>query len=217
MQGTEIKGKRREELHDKIKNLKLINRHFVLEPRDISILQDGDNAVIIFDQIFSVTGNNTFQGFYNKLILEKINQKWYVVDDVTPSGTTDPKTVLAKNTPQERKETGNIDQQQIQKVVKKWLISWQSGDMAAYRNCYAQNFQSKDMNLDKWIDHKTQVRQNSKNIKISIERLKISANGENATATFIQHYTSSTLKSKGQKSLHLKKTGKEWKIHREIM
>ena len=217
MQGTEIKGKRREELHDKIKNLKLINRHFVLEPRDISILQDGDNAVIIFDQIFSVTGNNTFQGFYNKLILEKINQKWYVVDDVTPSGTTDPKTVLAKNTPQERKETGNIDQQQIQKVVKKWLISWQSGDMAAYRNCYAQNFQSKDMNLDKWIDHKTQDRQNSKNIKISIERLKISANGENATATFIQHYTSSTLKSKGQKSLHLKKTGKEWKIHREIM
>ena len=217
MQGTEIKGKRREELHDKIKNLKLINRHFVLEPRDISILQDGDNAVIIFDQIFSVTGNNTFQGFYNKLILEKINQKWYVVDDVTPSGTTDPKTVLAKNTPQERKETGNIDQQQIQKVVNKWLSSWQSGDMAAYRNCYAQNFQSKDMNLDKWIDHKTQVRQNSKNIKISIERLKISANGENATATFIQHYTSSTLKSKGQKSLHLKKTGKEWKIHREIM
>ena len=37
MKGSEIKGKRREELHDKIKNLKFINKHFVLQPRDISI------------------------------------------------------------------------------------------------------------------------------------------------------------------------------------
>ena len=216
-QGTEIKGKRREELHDKIKNLNLINRHFVLEPRDISILQDGNNAVIIFDQIFSVTGNNTFQGFYNKLILEKINQKWYVVDDATPSSTTDDKIILAKNKPKELKETGNTDQKEIQKAVKKWLISWQSGDMATYRNCYAHNFQSKDMNLDEWIEHKTQVRHNSKNIKISIDKLKISVSGENATAAFIQYYASSSLKSKGQKTLNLKKTGREWKIYRETM
>ena len=110
MQGTEIKGKRREELHEKIKNLKLINRHFILEPRDISILQDGHNAVIIFDQIFSVAGNNTFQGFYNKLILEKINHKWYVIDDATPSGTTDDAIALAKNKQKETKETGNVHQ-----------------------------------------------------------------------------------------------------------
>ncbi|MGB5217793.1 MAG: hypothetical protein WBN66_05800, partial [Smithella sp.] len=217
MQGTEIKGKKREELHDKIKNLKLINRHFVLEPRDVSILQDGHNAVIIFDQIFSVADNNTFQGFYNKLILEKINQNWYVVDDATPSGTTDDKIALAKNKTKELKETGNIDQEDIQKVVKNWLISWQSGDMTAYRNCYAHDFQSKDMNLNEWIGHKTRVRQNSKNIKISIDKLKIAASGENATATFVQNYVSSALKSKGQKTLNLKKTGKEWKIYREVM
>ena len=53
-EGAEIKGKRREELHDKIKNLKFLNKHFVLQPRDISILQEGNNAVIIFDQIFAV-------------------------------------------------------------------------------------------------------------------------------------------------------------------
>ncbi len=217
MQGTEIKGKRREELHDKIKNLKVINRHFVLEPKDISILQDGNNAVIIFDQIFSVAGNNTFQGFYNKLILEKINHQWYVIDDVTPSGATDNTLALTKNKPKEMKETVNIDQKEIQKVVQKWLISWQSGNMTAYRNCYAHDFQSKDMNLDAWVAHKVQVRQNSKNIKISMDKLKISASGEKATATFIQNYTSSSLKSKGQKTLHLKKTGKEWKIYRESM
>jgi len=46
LQGSEIKGDRREALINKIKSIKRINKHFVLQPRDISILKQDNNAVI---------------------------------------------------------------------------------------------------------------------------------------------------------------------------
>jgi len=217
MKGSEIKGKRREDLHNKIKNLKFLNKHFVLQPRDISILQENNNAVIIFDQIFSVNDNNSFQGFYNKLILEKINNKWYVVDDATTSGATGKHLALAKSNQKEFNNSGGNSQKDIQILVNKWLTSWGAGDVETYRTCYAPDFRSKEMNLDAWISHKSDVRQKSGNINIRIDKLKISANGDTATALFIQHYSSSILKSKGKKTLELKKIGDEWKIYREIM
>jgi hypothetical protein len=73
------------------------------------------------------------------------------------------------------------------------------------------------MKLDEWISYKTNVRNKSKNIKISIDNLKISTDGDNAKAVFTQTYSSSTLKDKGKKTLELKKVGKEWKIYKEIM
>jgi murein L,D-transpeptidase YafK len=216
MEGSEIKGKRREELHDKIKNLKFLNKHFVLQPRDISILQEDDNAVIIFDQIFAVNNNNSFQGFYNKLILEKLNNKWYVVDDATPPGATGRHLAMA-GSKQKEATTDHTTQKEILNLITKWLTSWKSGDMKTYRDCYASDFQSKEMNLDDWISHKSQVRQNSENINIRIDQLKIFADGDTAKAFFIQHYSSSILKSKGKKTLELKKIGEEWKIFREII
>ena len=89
--------------------------------------------------------------------------------------------------------------------------------METYRACYEQNFQSREMNLDAWILHKSNVRQKSGDINIRIDNLQISVHGDTATASFAQHYSSSMLKSKGKKTLEMKKIGTEWKIYREIM
>ena len=213
LQGSEIKGQRREELNNKVKYSKNLNRHFILQPRDISILQEDNNAVVIFDQIFAVN-NNSFQGFYNKLILEKINNKWYVVDDATvPSG---PGKQLAQvnNT---QKEIKSISKEDIRNLVKKWATSWESGNMKTYRGCYAFNFQSKGMNLDSWVSHKADVRKNSKNINIRVDDLQISEDANIATAVFTQYYSSSILSSKSKKKLELRKINNEWKIYREII
>jgi murein L,D-transpeptidase YafK len=213
MHGSEIKGKRRQELYKKIGQMKFSNRHFAMEPRDISILQEGSNAVIIFDQIYAVNDNN-FQGFYNKLILEKTDNKWYIVDDATTPNIAARKLARVEI---EQKDTDQSDHKEIRNLVNKWLTGWKSGDMKIYRECYASDFQSREMGLDAWIAHKTNVRETSKNIKISIENLVISANEDSAKATFTQHYSSSRLMSKGKKTLELKKIGDEWKIYREIM
>jgi murein L,D-transpeptidase YafK len=214
LQGSEIKGQRREELNNKVKYSKNLNRHFILQPRDISILQEDNNAVIIFDQIFAVN-NNSFQGFYNKLILEKINNKWYVVDNATaPSGSGKQLAQVNKNT---QKETKSISKEDIRNLVKKWVTSWQSGNMKTYRDCYASNFQSKGMNLDAWISHKADVRKNSKNINIRVDDLQISEDANIATAVFTQYYSSSIINSKSKKKLELRKINNEWKIYREII
>ena len=89
--------------------------------------------------------------------------------------------------------------------------------MKTYRSCYASDFQSKGMNLDAWISYKTNVRQKSKNINISIDNLQISADENTATAVFTQSYSSSILKDSGKKKLELRKINDEWKIYREIM
>lgn len=210
LRGAEIKGERRRDLNEKINQAKSLGPHFLLQPRDISILHDDGNAVIMFDQIYAVSSaKNYFYGFYNKLFLEKINGKWYIIDDAGEK--TAP--------PVERAESKALSpEQEVRKLIQQWLGSWQSGNMAVYRRCYDEkDFQSRGMNLDDWIAHKTSVRRKSNDIKISIADLKISAGKNKAVASFTQSYRSSVMRSKGKKTLELKKIGNEWKITREIM
>ena len=73
------------------------------------------------------------------------------------------------------------------------------------------------MNLDAWVSHKADVRQNSKNINIRIDNMQISADANIATAVFTQYYRSSIINSKSKKKLELRKINNEWKIYREII
>jgi hypothetical protein len=115
-------------------------------------------------------------------------------------------------------KTKSIPENDVRILITKWLASWRSGDMKTYRSCYDEtNFQSKGMKLDAWISSKTDVYKKSKNIKINIDHLQISADANTAKAVFTQNYQSSIFKYKGKKTLELKKIGNEWKIYKEFM
>ena len=116
-----------------------------------------------------------------------------------------------------QKELNDIDEVAVQNLIDRWLTKWKSGDMQTYRSLYASDFKSKGMNLDAWISYKTNVRQKSENITISIDKLQISENENIATAVFTQHYSSSIFNDSGKKTLKLRKINDEWKIYREIM
>ncbi len=105
----------------------------------------------------------------------------------------------------------------VKTLIDRWMASWRSGDMGTYRHCYASDFRSKEKDLNAWIAHKTSVFRNSKNIVITIDDLKITVDGQMATAVFIQNYSSSAIKTSGKKTLELKKMDNEWKIYKEIM
>jgi len=105
----------------------------------------------------------------------------------------------------------------VQNLVTKWLNSWQSGDLETYRSCYAADFKSQRMNLDAWVSHKDKIFKKSKNINISIDKLRISIVDNNATVIFTQRYSSSIFQDSGEKKLEFKKVNDEWKIYREIM
>ncbi|MEN6374502.1 MAG: L,D-transpeptidase [Smithella sp.] len=254
--GAEIKGKKREEFFRRFKSLRTLNDHFSLQPRDVSILRQENTAVILFDLVLAVNNDNSFQGSYNKLTLERVNNRWYIVDEsaiatpiatatktatastnaavVLPRGTNVPKiqttidnnlktAANAKNSvnaaansknDSDIKTNSNGD---ITALVNKWAASWKSGDMKRFRNCYAASFKARGMNLNAWVDHKNNVRKNSKNINVRIDNLRVTVDSTTATASFTQIYSSSILKSKSSKKLELKKINGEWKITREII
>jgi hypothetical protein len=147
LHGSEIKGKRREALISKIKSIIHLNKHFVLQPRDVFILKQDNNAVIMFDQIVAVNSDNSFHGSYNKLFLEKINNKWYIIDEVTTPSTPDKKLAQIDIDSQQGLSKSSAGEP-VRDLITKWVNSWKSGDMKNYRSCYAANFQSKEMNLN---------------------------------------------------------------------
>lgn len=107
-------------------------------------------------------------------------------------------------------------QQAVAGLVERWLVSWKTGDMDTYWRCYAEDFKSKNMNLSSWVAHKIDIRSRSRNIDIRIENLRITADDASATASFIQHYSSSIQKDRIFKKLEIKKIDGAWKIIREI-
>jgi len=209
----QIKGKKREQITNRMSNIKNMNQHFILEPKDIAILQQNNEAIILFDQITDINKDNSFVGSFNKLALQKINNKWFIIDDATPP-TPSRMSDIPNNT---RSEMESSAKETARKLITGWAQSWESGNMSAFRACYASNFRAQGMNLNQWVNHKIAVRAHSKNIKIRIDNLLISGSSNQATATFTQHYSSNLLKSKGNKKMELKKINGVWKIYKETM
>lgn len=209
LQNYQIKGKKREQFSDRLANIKKVKQHFILEPKDISILQLNNEAVIVFDQITDINKDNSFKGSFNKLILQKINHKWFIIDDVA-------KTTSIAQADNSRPDM-EVSKESVRKLISRWAESWQSGNMSTFRACYAPNFHAQGMNLNKWINHKIDVRERSKNINIRIDNLQISGGKNLAIASFTQHYSSNLLKSKGNKRLELRKMNGVWKIYKETM
>jgi len=213
LQGSQIKGKKRESLASRISTLRSINQHFILAPRDISILQQDNNAVIMFDQIIEIKKDNSFEGTFNKLALEKINNKWFIIDDVemwAMSQKAGRPTASVQSMESTSKDA-------VKNVITKWVHSWESGNMTDYRSFYVGGFRSQGMNLNQWINHKIAIRQRSKNINIRVDNLQITGDNNQSTATFTQHYSSNLLKRRGNKKLMLRNMNGEWKIYQETM
>ena len=213
LDNNRIKGKKRESIVSKMASLKNVNQHFSLYPRDVSILQLNQNAVILFDQITGISKDNSFEGSFNKLSLERINSKWLLIDDVDTVAAAPKAEKPTFSAPDKE----SLSSEAVQNLITKWADSWKSGNMVAYRSCYASDFHSQGMNLKKWVDHKIEVRNRSKNINIRIDNLEIAGGNNRSTATFTQYYSSNLLKSKGHKKLELRKINGKWKIYQEMM
>lgn len=217
--GTEIRNKKRSDLVRRINQMKKAAPHFTLEPRDVSILQQENSAVILFDQITAIQPDNSFSGFYNRLTLQKIDNRWHILDEIPHAqlAKIDSPPTEAVRPPVQEKPDFSVEREKIGQLINRWATSWEKGQMNIYRDCYATNFRSRGMNLNAWVQNKTDIRNRSKNIRIRVDRIRIKAGENTAEATLTQHYSSSILSSKGNKKLELRKINGEWKIYRELM
>jgi len=216
-------GSPRKVIVQKTKNLKDASYHFDFRPQDITICSLEDKAVILFDQVLSVQNADSFHGSYVRLFLEKINNRWMIVDNDAPqrrsreASTAAAAKETAKTASSKAKPAEAVKDQDVRQLVENWAKSWTAGNMEAYRACYAPSFRNRGMDLSRWVAYKKDLRKTSKNINVKVENLKTSSDGQKATATFIQKYSASNIKSNRAKRLELVKIDGEWKIIRESM
>lgn len=207
-------------------NLDLIS--YILKQSDIDCLNKRikDSSMIFYDEksniLYSSPKNDvgkwddiTPNSFADKL--KRIVCEGAVASKETLIASAEMKDKNHTEAPIDQNISTVLSEQGIRDMIHKWLTSWQTGDMATYRSCYDDHFESKNMKIDEWVAYKTNVRNKSSNITIGMDGLKIMIDGNNAQAVFIQTYTSSILQDKGQKTLRLKKAGDTWKIYREVM
>ncbi|MCX7982272.1 MAG: L,D-transpeptidase [Syntrophales bacterium] len=220
--GTQPQSKAREELLQISRKLGKISRYYLVEPRDVTILVNGNNGVIVFDQVTEIQKDNTYRGVYQRLSLEKVQNQWYAVAEVPKASVvahaSSPAPAAVSTTSEVSTEKpAKREEENVKAFVLKWARDWEGGRFASYKSCYTETFRSRGMNRDAWVKYKEQVRAHSGRISIKIENLKvtISADGKRATAVFTQDYRSSILKNRTKKKLDLIKVGDDWKIERE--
>jgi len=112
-----------------MQRLKTLNRHFSLEPKDISILKQDDNAVILFDQIISVE-NNIFQGVYMKLFMEKKENRWLAMKDSSKQAPAVSLAQLSVSKPVSEQPSVSVSSTDAVKFADRNILLSQPGSLS---------------------------------------------------------------------------------------
>ncbi len=136
----------------------------------------------------------------------------------TPVAPATPVTAPVATTPAKpaaAKPNGDANAE-ITRVVDLWAAAWSRKDVKAYLAAYARDFKTPGGESRAAWDAARQQRINKPGaIQVSYENLRITVDGDTATAKFRQHYKSATLKTSSNKVLQLGKRDGKWQILQE--
>lgn len=211
----------------KATQLRTAKWHFDVMPRDITICRLDNTAVILFDQILSLKSFDDVHSSYVRLYLERYTNGWFIVEGVKPAPPRPKRepVVTAQQPAGNGRKTESVatggeakkPDREIAQLIEKWETSWEKGRMDRYAACYAPNFRAQGKNLKAWVAYKQDLGKRYKNIRVRTENLRVTVQGDRATATFKQYYSASNIKSSGLKKLDLIKINGEWRIARETI
>lgn len=102
---------------------------------------------------------------------------------------------------------------EIESTVRAWAAAWGRQDVAAYLTHYSDAFKpATGVPLEQWkTDRDTRIK-TPKSILIELMKLDIKTEGDNATASFKQHYKSERLNEWTRKTLQLRREADAWRI-----
>lgn len=104
---------------------------------------------------------------------------------------------------------------EVEKAVAAWAKAWEEQNMAAYYAAYSQRFEPQGTTLAAWkTDRKNRI-VDKPAITVEVRDLKVSVQGERASASFRQHYASGGYKATTRKTLRMLREGEKWRIIRE--
>ncbi|MBN8476157.1 nuclear transport factor 2 family protein, partial [Sulfuritalea sp.] len=105
---------------------------------------------------------------------------------------------------------------EITRAIELWAAAWSRKDVRAYLAAYARDFKTPAGESRAAWDAERQKRiEKPGAIVVSYENLRVSIDGDTATAKFRQHYKSASLKTSSNKVLQLGKRDGKWQILQE--
>lgn len=104
----------------------------------------------------------------------------------------------------------------VEKAVAAWARAWEQQNMANYYAAYSPRFKpANGSSLDNWKAERKARIVDKPTISVDVRDLKVSVNGDRATASFRQAYASGSLKTTTRKTLQMQYEGDKWRITRE--
>jgi tetratricopeptide (TPR) repeat protein len=101
----------------------------------------------------------------------------------------------------------------VQKTIQDWAAAWSSRNVVTYLSFYAANFVPPEgMNRTDWDALRKKRLTAPEYIRVQVSDFRIQRNGNQATATFKEHYESNALKVNTSKSLTFELQNGAWKI-----
>lgn len=194
----------------KIREWKSVGVDVSFSPEHITLMKHGNYITASFDQRLMLD-NKTYSCGRRNLYLKKNPDTWHIIGEELLS----PMTVHELVTRLESIDTMANDRTDVAQIIRKWVRSWEQGDMAVYASFYSPDFMSRRMHVKDWVSYKTSLDRTNKNLRIQIYNLRILWGATGVTATFTQHYKSSCHSDVGVKRILFKKVDKQWKIYRE--
>ena len=105
---------------------------------------------------------------------------------------------------------------EVETAVKAWASAWSRRDMNGYYAAYANDYSGQAGSRKAWEQERRDRIANRKNIKVEVSGLRVTVNGDKATAKFRQSYASDSLDVTSSKTLQLVRGGNgKWVIRQE--
>ena len=105
---------------------------------------------------------------------------------------------------------------QLERATAGWAAAWSRKDVPAYLAFYAKGFQPPPgLSRSEWEKQRHERLNRPGSIKVTIDNLKVVADGEGWRVTFRQHYRATGLESTATKSMRWVHEGGRWLIQAE--
>jgi murein L,D-transpeptidase YafK len=125
-----------------------------------------------------------------------------------PTPAPEPKPTVAKV------EASSGKERDVDAAIRAWVNAWSKKDLKGYFAFYGRDF-NPGKPRKAWEDERRSRIVSKRNISIKLTNMKITVNGNKATATFRQDYRADGLSIGGTKQLDLVRSGNTWLIVKE--
>lgn len=138
-----------------------------------------------------------------------------------PAGTAAPAggagaAPLAAATPTEPAVARGAETADVEAVVRAWAQDWSRRDTAAYLARYTPGYAPAGMRREAWEKLRRARIEGKAAITVRLNDLQVKVQGREATARFLQEYTTDNLHLRDRKTLHLvQEADQVWRIDRE--